>query len=140
MICCEHEHDADRVRKALRKRLERFGLRLNNEKTRMVSFARPSAGRNGGTSFDFLGFTFYWGRSLNGHPIPKVKTSGKRLRASLARVREWASTCNVHHTSHPHPVQMVEPPPSTSVLYVGEIPAFHGPASVTAASRLYVFV
>jgi hypothetical protein len=29
---------------------------------------------------------------LNGYPIPKVKTSGKRLRASLTRVREWAST------------------------------------------------
>ena len=92
VICCEHEHDADRVLKALRNRLERFGLRLNDEKTRRVSFARPSAGRNGGTAFDFLGFTFYWGRSLNGHPIPKVKTSGKRLRASLVRVRAWAST------------------------------------------------
>ena len=40
VICCEHERDADRVLKALRQRLERFGLRLNNEKTRMVSFAR----------------------------------------------------------------------------------------------------
>jgi len=45
VICCEHEHDADRVLKALRQRLERFGLCLNDEKTRMVSFARPSAGR-----------------------------------------------------------------------------------------------
>ena len=92
VICCEHEQDAERVLKALRKRLERFGLSLNDEKTRLVSFARPLAGRNGGTSFDFLGFTFYWGRSLKGHPVPKVKTSGKRLRASLARVRVWAST------------------------------------------------
>ena len=92
VICCEHEGDADRVLKALRQRLERFGLRLNDEKTRVVSFARPWAGCNGGTAFDFLGFTFYWGRSLNGYPIPKVKTSGKRLRASLTRVWEWAST------------------------------------------------
>ena len=92
VICCEHEHDAARVLKALRQRLERFGLSLNAEKTRMVSFARPLAGRNGGTAFDFLGFTFYWGRSLSGHSIPKVKTSGKRLRASLTRVRAWAST------------------------------------------------
>jgi hypothetical protein len=92
VICCEHEHDANRVLKALRRRLERFGLSLNDEKTRLVSFARPLAGRNGGTAFDFLGFTFYWGRSLNGHAIPKVKTSCKRLRTSLARVRAWAST------------------------------------------------
>ena len=92
VICCEHEYDANRVLKALRKRLDRFGLSLNDEKTRLVSFARPLAGRNGGTAFDFLGFTFYWGRSRNGHPVPKVKTSGKRLRASLTRVRAWAST------------------------------------------------
>ncbi|MCB1670006.1 MAG: reverse transcriptase domain-containing protein [Gammaproteobacteria bacterium] len=92
VICCEQEGDAGRILKALRQRLERFGLGLNDEKTRVVSFARPSAGSNGGTAFDFLGFTFYWGRSLNGYPIPKVKTSGKRLRASLIRVREWAST------------------------------------------------
>ncbi len=58
----------------------------------MVSFARPLAGSNGGTAFDFLGFTFYWGRSMKGHPVPKIKTSGKRLRASLTRVRIWAST------------------------------------------------
>ncbi|MFT4582303.1 MAG: RNA-directed DNA polymerase [Gammaproteobacteria bacterium] len=92
VICCEHEQDAERVQSALRKRLERFGLSLNDEKTQRVSFARPLARRNGGTSFDFLGFPFYWGRSLKGHPIPKVKTRGKRLRASLVRVRVWAST------------------------------------------------
>ena len=91
VICCEHEHDAARVLKASRQRLDRFGLSLNDEKTRLVSFVRPLAGRNGGTAFDFLGFTFYWGRSMSGHSIPKVKTSGKRLRASLARVRAWAS-------------------------------------------------
>jgi len=92
VICCESEHDAARVLKALRQRLERFGLRLNEEKTRVVLFARPPAGTHSGAAFDFLGFTFYWGRSLNGHSIPKVKTSGTRLRASLTRVREWAST------------------------------------------------
>lgn len=97
VICCEDDRDADRVLKALRQRLERFGLRLNEEKTRRVSFARPSAGRNGGTAFDFLGFTFYWGRSLNGHAIPKIKTSGKRLRASLTRVRAWASIVRSRH-------------------------------------------
>jgi hypothetical protein len=48
--------------------------------------------QRGGTSFDFLGFTLYWGRSLNGHSIPRVKTSGKRIRASLTRVQAWAST------------------------------------------------
>ncbi len=34
---------------------------------------------------------------------------------------------------------MAEPPESTPVLYLGEIPALHGPASVTTASRLHLF-
>jgi hypothetical protein len=34
---------------------------------------------------------------LNGHAIPKIKTSGKRLRASLSRVRAWASAVRTRH-------------------------------------------
>ncbi len=40
--------------------------------------------------FDFLGFTFYLGRSRRGAVIPKLKTSGKRLRSKLKRMGEWA--------------------------------------------------
>jgi hypothetical protein len=39
--------------------------------------------------FDFLGFTFYWGRSRKGVPMPKVKTNGKRLRSKLKAVNIW---------------------------------------------------
>ena len=41
-------------------------------------------------AFAFLGFIFYWGRSHKGAVIPKLKTEGKRLRAKLKRVGEWA--------------------------------------------------
>ncbi len=34
--------------------------------------------------------TFYLGRSRRGAIIPKLKTSGKRLRSKLKRVGEWA--------------------------------------------------
>ena len=43
-------------------------------------------------AFECLGFTFYWGRSRKGVVIPKLKTSGKRLRTKLTRVKEWACT------------------------------------------------
>ncbi len=91
VICCQDERDAPRILTALKGRLERYGLSLNEAKTRLVPFARPR-GPGGGRRavFDFLGFTFYWGRSRRGHPIPKVKTSGKRLRAALQRVQLWA--------------------------------------------------
>ena len=41
-------------------------------------------------SFDYFGFTFYLGLSKYGEIISKLKTSGKRIRAKLVRVKEWA--------------------------------------------------
>jgi RNA-directed DNA polymerase len=91
VICCRYEEDALRVRKALGKRLEKYKLKLNEEKTKMVKFSK-SKSRKGSKQegFDFLGFTFYLGRSMKGTVIPKVKTSGKRYRSKLNRVKEWS--------------------------------------------------
>ena len=91
VICCQYESDANRILRALVKRLEKYGLKLNEEKTRLVSFSK-SAYRHGvkQEAFDFLGFTFYIGRSRRGNAIPKVKSSGKRLRVKLKRVNQWA--------------------------------------------------
>ena len=86
VICCEFERDALRVRKALSSRLSRYKLSLNEQKTRLVDFTRPRSGQPRPGVFDFLGFTFYWGRSRNGAPTPKVKTYGKRMRAKLKSV------------------------------------------------------
>lgn len=91
VICCEHEDDAVRIRRALSKRLAKYGLRLNEEKTKLVRFSRNGVdeGRKQGT-FDFLGFTYYWGCSRKGYTVPMIKTSGKRFRTKLKRVNEWA--------------------------------------------------
>ncbi len=91
VICCQYEYDADRIKKALGNRLAKFGLRLNEEKTKQVAFSKKEVTQRGkqGT-FDFLGFTFYLGRSRGGTVIPKVKTCGKRFRAKLAKVGQWA--------------------------------------------------
>ena len=92
VICCAIERDALRVRKALAGRLARYKLALNEQKTRLVGFTRPRNGHPRPGVFDFLGFTFYWGRSRKGAPLPKVKTSGKRLRAKLKSVNAWCRT------------------------------------------------
>ncbi len=96
VICCERRDDAERIRTALSKRLERFGLKLNDEKTKLESFNRfdHARGQKQG-HFTFLGFTFFIGRSRNGKSIPKLRTNGARLRAKLSRVTEWAKgACN----------------------------------------------
>lgn len=87
VICCQYEKDAKRVKEALAKRLAKYKLMLNEEKTKLVDFRKKV---NKAAAFDFLGFTFYLGRSRQGRIIPKVKTIGKRMRLKLKKVKEWA--------------------------------------------------
>ncbi|HJL18116.1 MAG TPA: group II intron reverse transcriptase/maturase [Sandaracinaceae bacterium LLY-WYZ-13_1] len=94
VVVCEREDDARRVLDVLPKRFGRFGLRLHPDKTRLVRFERPvdDAGDRPET-FDFLGFTHYWGTSRRGKPVVKRKTARSRLRRSLRRVWLW---CRAH--------------------------------------------
>ena len=85
-ICCQYDSDAVRIRSALGKRLSKFKLQLNEEKTQLVNFTRKF--KSGGR-FDFLGFTFYWGKSRNGGMIPKVKTSRRRMCSKLKGITQW---------------------------------------------------
>ena len=90
IICCEFETDAMRIRETLPKRLAKYKLVLNEEKTKMVDFSREKVMRNIPQGvFDFLGFTFYWGKTKKGKIIPKLKTSGKTMRNKLAKVEAW---------------------------------------------------
>jgi group II intron reverse transcriptase/maturase len=91
VICCQLANDAERVHKALGQRLAKYGLRLNEDKTRLVAFSRTRSARGERQgSFDFLGFTFYLGKSRKGAMTTKLRTSRKRLRSKLKRVAEWA--------------------------------------------------
>jgi RNA-directed DNA polymerase len=96
VLTFEREDDARRVMEVITKRFEKYGLRLHPEKTRIVKFERPSKGGKEGKgpdTFDFLGFTHHWVRSLRGFWIPRVKTR----KASLRRfVNAVASYCRSH--------------------------------------------
>jgi RNA-directed DNA polymerase len=82
---------SERIKEALSKRLQKYGLKMNEDKTKLVPFSKrkQSRGEDQGT-FDFLGFTFYIGKSLKGFPIVKMKTNGKRFRAKLKKMNDWA--------------------------------------------------
>jgi RNA-directed DNA polymerase len=64
VLCFECKEDATRVYQVLEKRLARYGLTLHPEKTRMVDFRPPPAGKSDlqPRSFSFLGFTFLLGK------------------------------------------------------------------------------
>ena len=94
VLVFEHEDDARRVMAVIAQRFERFGLMLHPQKTRLVDFQRP---RNDGggpcsSSFDLLGSTHYWGRSLQGHWVVKRRTAKDRLRRSLTAISAWCRT------------------------------------------------
>ena len=94
VMAFELKHDAERVRKALAGRLERFGLRLHPEKTRLVRFQRPAGSHRSGRdqrpgSFSWLGFTHYWAKSRRGSWVVMRKTDRKRLSRALRDIGEW---------------------------------------------------
>lgn len=85
----ETEEDARRVYAVLPHRLARFRLTLSPEKTRLVYFGEPGRNCPDPDTFDFLGFTLYWGLSKKRRTSIRWKTSTKRLRRTLGAVREW---------------------------------------------------
>ena len=90
IICIEKESDAIRIREALPKRLDKYKLILNEEKTKMVKFSRVKVQQGiHQETFNFLGFTFYWGKTRKGIVVPKLKTSSKTMDTKLKKVTEW---------------------------------------------------
>jgi RNA-directed DNA polymerase len=86
----EFQEDAEKVFRVLPKRFGKYGLTIHPDKTRLVAFGKPrgTQGKRPGT-FDFLGFTHYWGKSRRGKWIVKTKTARERLSRGLRRIDAW---------------------------------------------------
>ena len=90
VIGFEKREDAERVQRVLPKRFGRYGLTIHPEKTCLLPFGRPNGkGRKQSGTFDFLGFTHYWGKSRKGQWVVKRKTASKRFGRGLKRIAEW---------------------------------------------------
>jgi RNA-directed DNA polymerase len=90
----EHRQDAERCLAAWQARLQRFGLQLHPDKTRLVEFGRFAArdrkrrGESKPETFDFLGFTHICGKTrTSGRFFVRRKSIQKRLRAKLQQVK-----------------------------------------------------
>ena len=87
-VCAfQHGKDAQRFYQALSQRLDRYGLQVAEDKTRIFEFSHCKARAK--TRFDFLGFEFRWGVTRWGKPTLKRRTSRDKLRASLAKFKVW---------------------------------------------------
>ena len=83
VIAFEDRHSGKRMLDVLGKRLGRYGLTLHETKTRYVDFRRRRPyGRHwmaSATTFDFLGFTHVWGRSMQGKDVVRQITAKGRM-------------------------------------------------------------
>jgi len=91
----EHRADAERFLQEWKDRLQKFGLELHQDKTRLIEFGRPAAenrkrrGEGKPEVFDFLGFTHICGKTRKtGRFIVKRKTIQKRLAAKLGELKQ----------------------------------------------------
>ena len=95
------DRDAQRVMEVLPKRFGKYGLTVHPTKTKLVPFRPPSSktkDRNEPPSdrpgtFDFLGFTHYWARSLRGYWVVKLKTASDRFSRAVRSMDSW---CRVY--------------------------------------------
>jgi len=91
----EHRAEAERFLQEWKDRLQKFGLELHPDKTRLIEFGRHAAAKRGQRgegkpeTFDFLGFTHICGKTgKTGRFIVKRQTIRKRLSAKLRELKE----------------------------------------------------
>ena len=89
----ENEEDLNRVMEVLPKRLLKYGLKMNERKTETLRFFPPRKGGRKPDTFNFLGFTHYWGKSRKGNWVIKRKTESERLTRALKAISQW---CKKH--------------------------------------------
>ena len=95
VACFQYQNEAQAFLLGLEQRVERFGLKLAQEKTRGMEFgrfARRDAYKRGEKpkEFTFLGFTHYCGKTKRGYFKVKRRTNRKKMGQSLRRFADWA--------------------------------------------------
>jgi group II intron reverse transcriptase/maturase len=92
-----NQRDAQRVLDVLPKRFGKYGLSLHPTKTKLVPFCPPSemtkgqsgSGADRPGTFNLLGFTHYWSRSLRGFWVIKLKTAADRFSRAVRSIDSW---------------------------------------------------
>jgi len=93
-VCCESEKDARNFLELLHTRLEKFGLQVAEDKTKVLKFGRKvwkqsQRSKEKVETFTFLGFTHYCGKSRRGYFVMGHKTSKENFSRKLKETKEW---------------------------------------------------
>jgi hypothetical protein len=106
VACFQYKDDAERFYGQLGERMEKFGLSLADDKTRILEFGRFAAQNRKKRqewkpeTFSFLGFTFYCAVSRKGYFCVKVKSDRKKMSSKLKKLKAWLK--ENRHRMKPH--------------------------------------
>lgn len=95
LIGIQYRNEAETVLNSLKERLDKFGLRLSEEKTRIVEFGRftnenmKKRMEGKPKTFDFVGFTHYCTKTRDGRFMVRVKTQRERMNRSVITMKQW---------------------------------------------------
>lgn len=94
IVCFENRGEAYEFGEKLRQRLGEYGLKISEEKSRIIEFGRKAwqkmnAGGEKTATFNFLGFTHYCDKTRKGGFKVGRTTSNKKLRMKLKAMNEW---------------------------------------------------
>ena len=94
VVCFGERESAIKFMEMLKERFAKFGLRISEEKSRVIDFGRKvweDDNRRGGngTTFDFLGFTHYGDKTRSGGYKVGRKTSKKKYIQKMREMKEW---------------------------------------------------
>lgn len=84
VFCFRDAQAAQMFLESLKIRLKENHLELNEDKTKIVEFKK-----DGSNTFDFLGFTMYWGKTKERVKLLKTKTSAIKLRKAILEFKLW---------------------------------------------------
>ncbi len=92
VILVQYKNEAERILKELEERLNKFGLDLSKEKTRLIEFgryAKINAKDKKPDTFDFLGFTHFSDKTRKGKFKVGRKTRRKKFNTGLKKMNSW---------------------------------------------------
>ena len=94
VIMVQYKDDAQKIRRALENRFNRYKLTLHPDKTKVFSFGRFESSNaryqnRKANTFDFLGFTHFCGKNRQGYFTVGRKTAMKKFRAKIKELNIW---------------------------------------------------
>ncbi len=87
----EHQSDAERFYEVLPKRLGKYGLSMQLEKSQLIESGPEQAIAQDRRlpTYKFLGFVCYWGKGRNGKMRLKYSSRADRFKAKLKEIKQY---------------------------------------------------